>query len=608
MFSEYTSKFLTQSQVHSAKASAPLFYSTNEYGEEEEEGPSPSLYSTRRATNWVSSFASRSRPRNPALSDDDEDETPALHPIDSSTSTIHSSQPHGALSSVRLSEPSNDDDEPPMDIAVEDSHESPKQGDEEASKPFIPIDLFPRDEEAAIGEGYVPPEVGFPTSEAARFDSAWGNAFLLCVSMFFATSGLIWLRTSAPKSIPLGDTVYTVLKASGPTLTATVLFSAAVSVAWVLVMRRYATALVYTMIISVPVGLISLSVYPTVMSYRTPDGGYGSQDRAMRWFSFLPLILACVWVFALYKGRHVLDRSLGVVKLACAMVSENRTLLLLGAASVAVFLAFSVVWTTLFTRVFLEGHIMGGKRWVLDPISWFFGSVFFLVYLWTWGVISGITRATVSAAISQWYFHRHEFPQTSTADVVKAGLQYATSVQFGTICLSSLICLLARLPLIVLPRRLVSLVQIAVYNLVSAPALSLTDPLTLTNAVINSQPLLDSARSVSALRFVGPKSPQRSSAWTAYRLSKLILSAGRWLTAFTVGLASWVHAARYTNGGSLYGYVVGLLAAFIGWFVLGATEGTLSMVVDAAFVCFSLDNSNGSPGGHCTEADRQFGS
>ena len=46
--------------------------------------------------------------------------------------------------------------------------------------------------------------------------------------------------------------------------------------------------------------------------------------------------------------------------------------------------------------------------------------------------------------------------------------------------------------------------------------------------------------------------------------------------------------------GSLYAYVVGLMAGAIGWAVLGAMEGVLSGVLDAVVVCWGSEmQSNG---------------
>lgn len=79
--------------------------------------------------------------------------------------------------------------------------------------------------------------------------------------------------------------------------------------------------------------------------------------------------------------------------------------------------------------------------------------------------------------------------------------------------------------------------------------------------------------------------------------------------ALSLGVGAWIGTARSGNGegvvgGSLYGYIVGMIAGAIGWAVLGATEGCLSNVVDAVLVCVG---SEGAEGGHCREAMVAFG-
>ncbi len=55
--------------------------------------------------------------------------------------------------------------------------------------------------------------------------------------------------------------------------------------------------------------------------------------------------------------------------------------------------------------------------------------------------------------------------------------------------------------------------------------------------------------------------------------------------------------------GSLYAYVVGLLAAAIGWGVLSAVDGVVAGVVDAVVVCWGSEGR----GGYCREAEWLFG-
>jgi hypothetical protein len=102
-----------------------------------------------------------------------------------------------------------------------------------------------------------------------------------------------------------------------------------------------------------------------------------------------------------------------------------------------------------------------------------------------------------------------------------------------------------------------------------------------------------------------------------YRLAKLILVATRGIMATALGVAGCVITARQLSvalpdglgfRGSIYAYVVGLVAGFIGWGVLGAMEGILSGIVDAVLICYGSEKRMVTGGGgYCIEAAALFG-
>ena len=53
--------------------------------------------------------------------------------------------------------------------------------------------------------------------------------------------------------------------------------------------------------------------------------------------------------------------------------------------------------------------------------------------------------------------------------------------------------------------------------------------------------------------------------------------------AVIFGFSGWIFGSRSES--SLYGYVVGLIAASIGWLVIGAAEGGVTMIIDANRIC-----------------------
>lgn len=261
--------------------------------------------------------------------------------------------------------------------------------------------------------------------------------------------------------------------------------------------------------------------------------------------------------------------------------------------------------------------------------TWWLGIFFVIMYLWTISIISGIQRATTAATVSQWYFHRNVEPAPSSRDIVLAALTHSTITLFGTVCLSTLLALLIRVPILVLPRRVTGLVSMFAYSFVPTPMAALINPLTLTYAAIQSQPLHTAARALSQMSFISSQAPtttlnprsfssrtRNSVPLLPYRLAKLLLHATRYMMAMALGFGGWVATARQLDvalpsgsglKGSAYAYVVGLVASFIGWAVLAAIEGVLSGIVDASVVCWGIEKGTAGGAAYCLEAGYLFG-
>ena len=85
--------------------------------------------------------------------------------------------------------------------------------------------------------------------------------------------------------------------------------------------------------------------------------------------------------------------------------------------------------------------------------------------------------------------------------------------------------------------------------------------------------------------------------------------------SLALGFGGWVHTARTLKlddagfRGSLYAYIVGLIAGAIGWGVLGAMEGVLACIVDAVVVCWGSEVGSSGQGEvrYCREAGSLFG-
>ena len=467
-------------------------------------------------------------------------------------------------------------------------------------------------------------------AEQPLHDAFWANIFLLSLASLLATEFLVYLHTSSPDdNSNWGDTVYVAIRRSYFLLGVYTIVSVFVSLVWLALLRFYVRFLVYTAIISVPAILYSFSLYPFISSFKGAWHGSSLQDKLMRLTSAVPFIFACVWIYTVVRGRYAIGKAVNILEFACRILAANPELLILGLGTLVCIVCWTWLWLLMFTRVFLGGHLSGSKSFIINVSSWWLGVYFVLTYLWSLGVIGGLQRAVTAATVSQWYFHRLATPAPKSGQIVQAAIGHALTTLFGTVCFSRLLGQLIRLPLILLPNRLSYLLSLFVYSLVPTPVTALTNPLSLSYAAIHSRPLAPSARGLSQLTVLSPLVVPTSSPYffprpqggnrgrlASYKLSKLILHATRFIMSLALGFGGWVITARNLpvpgmagdTRGSLYAYVVGLVAGAIGWSVLGSVEGIVADIVDASLICWASDvGTYGREARYCREAGWLFG-
>ncbi len=579
------------------------------------------------------SFAGRGR--TPGAISEEEDDQDGRHLRQDSEA---SSKGKDRMEDVGL-ESTIEDDEPPEDLAVEMQDSQPPAFQQFRPGPQRGAIRLPTDSrhgQRDLGEGIsrppssvetVPATIATALGEAPMHDVFWGSLYLICLASLFATFFLVFLHTSPSGN--LGDTIYTTLHASLYLFAVDTVVSIIVSLVWLALLRSFVRTLVHLILVAVPVILLSFSIYPFVSSYKNPEGA-GLQDKVMRWLSFIPGIFVLAWIYTIYRGRHSLNKAIGILEFSSRILSANPALLGMGFATLTAIVIWTWMWLGMFTRVFLGGSLTSTTvaKFVIDATSWWLAVYFVLMYIWTLSVINGVQRSTTAATVSQWYFHRNIIPAPTSREVVSAALSHALTTLFGTICLSTFIALAIRLPLLLLPKRLMSVVSIFAYSLIPTPIAALTNPLTLTYAAIHSQPLHPSARGLSQMTFLAPQAPtttltprsfdarnRQTTPLLPYRLAKLLLHATRFIMATAMGFGGWVVTARQLDlampggkgiRGSAYAYVVGLVASFIGWGVMGAMEGVLSGIVDASVVCWGSERGMAGGGAYCLEAGYLF--
>lgn len=481
-----------------------------------------------------------------------------------------------------------------------------------------------------------PPEVDpalagnmFIEGEIFRHDPFFAWIFCICLAGMMSTFVLVWLNTS-PRSSPVGDTIYITLQKSFNMLAVDTVVAVMVSFVWLAALRSFVRPLVTVILIAVPAIMFSFAVFSFASSFKGRTHGTSFQDSVMRWTAAVPAASCILWLWLVVKGRRAIQQAIEILQFSSKILAQNPGLLLVGFGCLALIVVWTWVWLAMFTRVFMGGYFSKSLvKFVIRFSSWWLGAGFVFMYMWTLSVINAIHRATTAATVSQWYFHRNAGPSTPSKEIVLAALSHGTTTIFGSICQSTLLSLLIRAPLIFLPRRIGAIITNVASFWIPTPVVALTNPLTITFAAIHSQGLATSARGLDQMEFVSAAIPTttltpralrlrgQGNGLLPYRLAKLLLVATRLIMATGLGFAGWVITAKQLRiqlpdgvgvRGSAYAYVVGMMASFIGYSVMGAMEGILSGIVDAVLICYGSERRmERGHGRFCLEAAYLFG-
>ncbi|CAI4218184.1 unnamed protein product [Parascedosporium putredinis] len=425
-----------------------------------------------------------------------------------------------------------------------------------------------------------------PEAELFRYDTFFAWFFLIMLASLFSTYVLVWLHTETPdRKRPIGDTIYSTLHGSFYMLAVDTVVAVTVALLWLAALRSFVKPLVSLTLVAVPVILFSFFLYPFISSFKGSTHGASVQDRVMRWAAIVPLVASGVWVYCVVKGRHSIRQAVDILEFSSRILGANSALVLVGLGSLIAVVAWTWIWLCMFSRVFLGGHMSNNlAKYVISLSSWWLGAWFIFMYTWTISVVTEVHRATTAATVSQWYFHRNAVPAPTSQEIVTAALTHAFTTIFGSICQSTLLARLVRLPLLILPSRISYIVQRIANSFVPTPVVSLTNPLTITYCAIHSQNLAAAARGLSQMEFLSPQTPTAT------------LTLGYYITG------------RNRDPGSAYAYIVGIVASFIGYSVMGSMESILSGIVDAVIICYGSERRMASGGGtYCMEAAYLFG-
>jgi len=395
-------------------------------------------------------------------------------------------------------------------------------------------------------------------------DNTVAAVYVIAAAASLTTAFLV--SFSAP---PNGGSVYPIFAYSARTLVGYAVLATAVSAAWLYCVRHFARAVVQVSVFAVPTVLIGTSVTSIAMSVHQSVGWHGLAHAALRVSALAPLGVALLWILYLRRVKDVMGKASDIVVLAAEVYDECTPMMtVLTMVSGIASLMVTGLWSFFLARAFLEGRL-----------GLLLGAWFTFMYLWTWGLLCALLRAVLASVTMEWYM------ENSMTDVLGNSVYEAMSYHFSSACFSALIALLVRVPLLVLPASLGAVVQRFASVVFRASTARVLNPLALPTAVINRCSLNSAAEAINSAEFLAVDR-------RAYRLAKLFLVSARVCCSLVIGFVAWIHADRVQDVSSAYGYLVAIVALFIGWTVMGASENMLSMISDALLVNYVINDTS----------------
>lgn len=418
---------------------------------------------------------------------------------------------------------------------------------------------------------------------ASRIQLVVTAVYLAAMAFSLATAALVYLTTS-----PSSNTgVYPIFARSAGHLIAYAAVSVLVAAGWLAAMQHHAREMIQLSTFGVPIVLVLISLYGLLFSFHSAVG-HGYAHLALRLSALGIGGIAAGWTFMLQRNRNQIGKATEMIVIAVELANSQPAMYAVAAVVGAASLAITGLWGVLLARGFLEGRL-----------SIFFAVGFTFLYLWTWELLCALQKCIIVGMAASWY---HQAPrptspqardsrssptpsairQLSNREMLETSVFNAFTVHAGSCCLASLLKLLGRLPLLLLPNRLGAALQTVVATAAQLTSLPLLDPLVLPTAVALPGTLAAGASAVTLPCFAATDR-------AAHSVARLLLSAVRSCAALMVAVVAWTYADRTAVPSSVYGYLVGFIGFWVGWTVVGAADNTIGMTLDGVLVAYALD-------------------
>ncbi|KAG0793658.1 hypothetical protein G6F57_003569 [Rhizopus arrhizus] len=353
------------------------------------------------------------------------------------------------------------------------------------------------------------------------------------------------------------ESIFKVIKDSAGVLATIIGTSLIVATLWLLVLHYFTKTLVWVE-----------SFQSTFVYEGNQESNF--KDTMLTWLSILPLVLNL---------------------LACETIRSNPVIFIVPVLLLVTFIIFTIIWIILFNRLWLIGHLSDSPTlsktiWIVNSYVYYLATFYIFFYMWTSAVLVYLEKFTLSAMVSQWYFHRNS---TSSASVWRFAMIRGMNTSFGTIALSGfLMATIQFLQLIIRllkkyskkSRPFATFIELVLSYI--EPFVNIVNHYTVALAGITSESFFSAANSSTKIF-----KRNLLSGIFGDLLTQIILQIGNSVIALASGLAAYVYATHQLH--SPHGLIVGLIGTLISCYISQFYSYTLMSIIDATFLCYAID-------------------
>lgn len=324
-----------------------------------------------------------------------------------------------------------------------------------------------------------------------------------------------------------------------------------VSFLWLYFMEKIPEKMIRASVAVVPFVLLSTMAYTATSSVH----------KALLFGSIVLLLVSLLWSFYFYHVSKYMDKAVNLVVCSVDVINECP-------AGFPVLVAFGGIAGLLvsLTWIVFIAHSLSQGFWGI-----LFAAFLTFMLFWTWEVLNAVIQSVLTLVTARWCSQR------TMTGCLNLSIQETFANSLSTACYSSLIAILFRLPLLILPRFLQAPLR-SVAGWFQPVLVNISNPLCYPVSIVKRCSLYTAAEEVEKFYY-----DRRS-----FQIAKIALTAVRLCCSFVTMFLGWVHADRMNDSSSLYSYMVGGSSFVVGWVVSGTAVNVPSTVVDALLVCYCL--------------------